>query len=221
LTKQTKLKRLLNLTPVLGTILFATLYVVATFYYPGGNQQDINSDGFSWRNNYWCNLLNDEAVNGSSNTAQPIALIAMFILCLIFIYFWITFPKYADLNKQYKRTIQASGILAMTIGFFLSTRFDHDAITSLASLFGLIALTGTLIGLNKNRWKVLFYFGILNILFFTANIYLYFHKDYITYLPVVQKITFATFLIWICSIEIKIYTQFTPVFKQKTNSKIK
>lgn len=217
MAKQTEIKRLLILSPIPGTILFATLYYVATFFYPGGSQVDINSIGFSWLNNYWCNLLNDEAVNGQLNTAQPIALIAMFILCMIFIYFWLTFPDYTNLNKPYKRTIQISGTLAMTIGFFLSTRFDHDAITSLASLFGLIALTGTFIGLYRNRWQVLFYFGIVNILLFTVNIYLYFHKDYITYLPVVQKITFATFLIWICSIEIKIYHLFKPVGYQEAS----
>jgi hypothetical protein len=205
LKTQVNKKRLWVLTPVFGIASFVILYFVATFYYPGGSQFDKNSIGFSWKDNYWCNLLNDEAINGQSNSAQPIALIAMFILCVTLAIFWLQFPKYTNLSKTYKLTIQINGILAMLIGLFLFTKFDHDLITKLASLFGLIATTGTLIGLFKNGWKTLSYFGLLNILLVIANNILYYNKELICYLPIVQKITFLTFLIWICSIGLKIF----------------
>lgn len=193
------------MTPIFGTILFIVLYIVATFYYPGGSQADKNSIGFSWTNNYWCNLLNDKAMNGQSNTAQPIALIAMFILCSSLIYFWLQFPKHTNLKRKYQLVIQISGTTAMTIGLFLFTKFDHDLITNLASLFGLIATTVTFIGLYRNNWKTLFYFGLMNIVLVIVNNILYYDKNLILYLPIVQKITFVTFLIWICSIDFKIY----------------
>jgi hypothetical protein len=205
LKTQVDIKRLWVLTPILGTASFAILYFVATFYYPGGSQFDKNSIGFSWKDNYWCNLLNDEAINGQSNSAQPIALTAMLLLCVTLAFFWLQFPKYTNLSKTYKLTIQVSGTLAMLIGLFLFTKFDHDLITNLASLFGLIATIGTFMGLFKNGWKTLFYFGVLNILLVIANNFLYYNKDLISYLPIVQKITFVTFLIWICLIDLKIY----------------
>jgi hypothetical protein len=204
LTNQIDIKRIWALTPIFGTVIFAVLYFIATLYYPGGSQFDKNSIGFSWANNYWCNLLNDTAINGQKNTAQPIALTAMVILCLTLIFFWWQFPIYTSLDKKYKFTIQICGTLAMAIGFFLFAKFDHDLITNLASLFGLIATTGTFIGLYKNSWKVLFYFGLINILLVVGNNFLYYNKDLISYLPIVQKITFATFLIWICCINLKI-----------------
>jgi hypothetical protein len=199
------IERLWVLTPILGIASFAILYYISALYYPGGSQFDRNSVGFSWKDNYWCNLLNYEAINGQTNAAQPIALTAMLVLCLTLAFFWFQFPKHTNLSKTYKLTIQVSGIIAMAIGFFLFSKFNHDLITNLASLFGLIATTGTFIGLFKNGWKSLFYFGLLNILLVVTNTFLYYNKDLISYLPLVQKITFVTFLIWICLIELKIY----------------
>ncbi len=191
--------------PLFGTVLFATLYFIATLNYPGGSQFDKNAVGFSWANNYWCNLLNDHAINGQFNTAQPIALAALLILCFSLTFFWFQFPKYTLLSKYGKLTIQICGTLAMTSGILLFTNLDHDFITNLASLFGLIAMTGTLFGLHKNGWKMLYYFGLFNLLLVGLNNFLYYNKDLIVYLPLVQKITFATFLFWICFIDIKIY----------------
>ena len=141
----------------------------------------------------------------SLNTAQPIALAALLILCFSLTFFWFQFPKYTLLSKYGKLTIQICGTLAMTSGFLLFTNLDHDFITNLASLFGLIAMTGTIFGLHKNGWKMLYYFGLFNLLLVGLNNFLYYNKDLIVYLPLVQKITFATFLFWICCIDIKIY----------------
>ncbi len=205
MTSKRNITNIWILTPTIGTILFVCLYFIATFFYPGGSQANKNSIGFSWINNYWCNLLNDTAINGQQNSAQPIALTAMFILCLALIYFWLNFPKYTSIKRSYKLVIQICGTLAMTIGFFLFTKIDHDLITNLSSLLGLIAMSGIFTGLYKNRWRTLLNFGILNILLVIANNILYYNKELILYLPIVQKITFATVLIWICSINIKMY----------------
>jgi hypothetical protein len=205
LANQTTIKQFWTLIPLFGTVLFAALYFIASLYYPGGSQFDKNTVGFSWANNYWCNLLNDHAINGQLNSAQPIALTAMLILCFSLTFFWLLFPKYTLLGNYGKLTIQIFGTLAMTSGILLFTDLNHDLITNLASLFGLIAMTGTLFGLHKDGWKMLYYFGLFNLILVGVNNYLYYNKDLIMYLPLVQKITFATFLIWICCINIKIY----------------
>lgn len=205
MANQTTIKQFWTLIPLFGTVLFAALYFIASLNYPGGSQFDKSAVGFSWANNYWCNLLNDHAINGQLNSAQPIALTAMLILCFSLTFFWLLFPKYTLLGNYGKLTIQIFGTLAMTSGILLFTDLNHDLITNLASLFGLIAMTGTLFGLHKDGWKMLYYFGLFNLILVGVNNYLYYNKDLIMYLPLVQKITFATFLIWICCINIKIY----------------
>jgi hypothetical protein len=193
------------LTPILGITIFVIVYIIATLYYPGGSQIDKHSIGFSWTNNYWCNLLNETAMNGQVNPAKPIALTGMFVLCLTLSFFWFIFPRQITISKNFKLAIQVSGILAMTVAFFLFTNINHDLVINLASSFGAIAIIGTLIGLYKNKLFGLFKFGILNIMLVILNNICYYKKELIIYLPIVQKISFATFLLWICSITIKIY----------------
>lgn len=195
------------LTPILGTILFVVIYFVATFFYPGGSQVDKNSIGFSWTDNYWCNLLMEDAINGQHNSAKPIALTGMFVLCLTLSIFWFEFPRQIKIGKNTKLTIQISGILAMAVAFFLFTNFNHDFVTNLASIFGLIATVGTFVGLYKTKWFKLFAFGLVNILLVGMNNYVYYTKGLIVYLPIIQKISFVSFLIWICSICITLNNQ--------------
>lgn len=200
-----KIKQLWTLIPFFGIVLFAFLYLIATYHYPGGTPFNKLHIGFSWTENYWCNLLNNKAINGKPNNAQPVAFVAMTNLCLSLAFFWWMFPQFTNLNKISQMFIRFSGTMAMVVACLLFTTVDHDFITNLASVFGLIATTGTLTGLYKNGWKVLFYFGILNILLVIGNNVLYYDKNLIIYLPLIQKITFATFLIWVCSICFKIF----------------
>ncbi len=193
------------LIPIFGAALFVMLYFVATIFYPGGSQVDKNAVGFSWLNNYWCNLLNDNAINGQPNTAKPIAIAGMIILCVTLSLFWLLFPLYINMGKKYKIAIQTSGLLSMGAASLLFTNFNHDLITNLASLFGLLATIGVYIGLYKLQWYRLFAFGLMNILLVALNNYVYYNQELIVYLPIIQKISFATFLIWICSINLKLY----------------
>ena len=200
-----KARNLWLLTPIFGTLLFVILYCVATLFYPGGSQVDKSSIGFSWTNNYWCNLLNETAINGQPNPAKPIALTGMFVLCLTLSFFWFIFPRQINTSKNLKLSIQVPGILAMTVAFLLFTNINHDLVTNLASLFGAIATIGTFIGLYKNKWFGLFAFGFLNILLVGLNNLCYYNNELIVYLPVIQKISFAAFLIWVCCIDIKLF----------------
>lgn len=202
-----KAKSIWVLTPILGTIIFIVLYCIATLLYPGGSQIDKNSVGFSWTDNYWCNLLNENAINGQPNPAKPIAMTGMFVLCLTLVFFWFLFTKYINLPKKLKLIIQISGTVAMAIASFLFTKINHDLVTNLASTFGIIATVGTFIGLYKARWFSLLMLGFLNIILVALNNYVYYTRELIIFLPVIQKISFATFLIWLCCMDIKLYRE--------------
>jgi hypothetical protein len=189
--------------PLLGIPSFVLLYVWASFYYPGGSQADAQSTGFSWVNNYWCNLLNSTAINGQTNPAQPIAMTAMVVLCISLAVFWYLFPMISLSKTLSVRITQLTGVAAMGTALLLNSSVDHDLITNLASLLGLMAAVGTLIGLRRLEWNVLFWFGTMNLLLVLLNNLLYYNAELIRYLPLVQKISFAAFLVWLFLISMK------------------
>jgi hypothetical protein len=198
-------KKHLVLIPIFGSAVYVLLYIIATLYYPGGSQIDKNSIGFSWINNYWCNLLNDTAINGQPNPAKPIAIAGMLVLCITLAYFWWLFSNRMNLSKKWKYAVRISGTLSMFIAFFLFTDLDHDLVTNLASFFGMIATVGTFIGLYRSKWMILFLIGLLNILMVCLNNYVYYTKGLIIFLPLIQKLSFVAFLIWICWIDVQIF----------------
>ena len=194
------------LAPIFGTLLFIGLYFAATLFYPGGSQVDKHSRSFSWTDNYWCNLLNENAINGESNSARPLAMAAMFVLSFTMAFFWYIFPLKTGLKKELRLTIQISGVLAMTTGMFLFTGM-HDTIVNTASFFGLIATVGTFIGIYTLRWTKLFWMGIFNLILVAVNNILYYGDGLKLFLPVVQKVTFFFFLVWICLITLNLYNK--------------
>jgi hypothetical protein len=193
------------LWPIYGILVFFMLYVLASFYYPGGSQADKTTIGFSWMHNYWCNLLDSQAINGQVNPAKPIALLAMIILCASLAFFWYVFPQQVGLGRAWRKTVQISGILAAVVAGLLFTKINHDLITNVASLFGLVAIAGTFIGLYRLKFKGLFLFGVFNMFLVLLNNFLYHSTIYIYYLPLVQKVSFASFLAWISWISYRLY----------------
>jgi hypothetical protein len=194
------------LLPVFGCALFVILYIVAALLYPGGSETDKTSVGYNWTENYWCNLLNGSAINGQINTAKPVATTAMIILCISLSFFWIMFPIQAQLKKYHRLIIQIGGTASMIAAFLLLTNIDHDLTVNFSSSLGLVAMLGVLVALYQFKWSKLLAFGLFNLLLIALNNYLYYIISDLTYLPIVQKLTFLSFLLWICSIEMKMYS---------------
>ena len=206
-------KNIWILIPFIGSVLFVILYVIAAFLYPGGSGADKTATSYSWTNNYWCNLLSEKAINGQANTARPVAVTAMFILCLSLSSFWILFPALTQLKKYHRLLIQVAGTVCMLTSFLLLTSIDHDLVVNTLSAFGLIAMIGTLIALYQQKCpperssragKRLFIFGLFNLMLVALNNYLY-HSNEMMYLPIVQKFSFLSFLVWFCLIDLKLY----------------
>jgi hypothetical protein len=206
-TKFFNTKNTWNLIPIFGTLQFFFFYFIATLYYPGGSNVDINAISFSWANNYWCNLLSETAINGQPNAAKPFAMFGMFVLCITISIFWYIFPKQININKKLKKIIQIFGILGMVAGAFIFTKINHDFLTNLASLFLGIAFIGSIIGMYKSISYNLFAFGMLNILLVGLSNICYYNQNLIVYLPIIQKITFLSFLLWVSCICLKLYRE--------------
>lgn len=193
-------KRTFSRLPIVGSILFLLLYIIAASLYPGGCQHNPNSIGFSWVHNYWCNLLNVCAINGKLNTARPFALLGNFVLGLSMSSFYWQFPNQFPLTTATKLVIRISGIVSMILASLLFTNIDHDFLTNLTSAFGLIATLFILMVLYQNKLKLFFYAGIATLFLVLVNLLFYHSPTLILYLPLVQKFTFLFFLSWISCI---------------------
>jgi hypothetical protein len=197
-------RKLWVLTPSIGCVVFILLYVVAALLYPGGSHADVHSKGFSWQHNYWCNLLNDRAMNGDYNQGRFAAVAAMIILAISLLSFWIISADLLQFSRRLKTIILISGLLSMALLPFLSTSL-HDTIINGSGFFGLVAMAGIYTGIYKNGWYGLFSFGILNLLLIGLNNYIYYSEMFFYFLPVVQKVTFLSVLMWICSVNVRLY----------------
>jgi len=154
-------------------------------------------------NNYWCDLTVELAKNGAINSARPIALAAMLILCSSLIAFWYYLPL---LFKDFKfnPVIRYCGISSMIVAIFLFTGF-HDTVINISGALGFLAFTATFIGLYKNKFYSYFIFGLFCLILMITNYFIYQSNYFISFLPILQKATFISFLLLICLIDIKIF----------------
>lgn len=197
------IKNSLLLLPAAGVLVFFTLYIIATFYYPGGSDVDPGRIGFDWVNNYWCDLTDQITESGAINPARPIALIAMLVLTISIAMLAYIIPAFFA-NLKLSFLIRYLGIAAMIAANFVFTEFHSNA-AYIAGMLGIIPLALAYYGLYKNKYTELFVFGIISMFFLALNFFVYRTRIYIEVLPLVQKFTFLAFLIWIFLLDIKVY----------------
>ena len=192
-----------NLIPVIGIVIFVGLYIFSSTLYPGGSQANLNSEGFDWINNYWCNLMNEKGMNGQPNPAKPYSIIAMIILCLSLMFFFIQFAQIYSKSKIWKRIIKTSGIISMSFAILIFTKY-HDLMTTLSSIFGLFVVIGIIREIYKSKLSIYKITGVICILILGLNNYIYYTQQFIEVLPLLQKITFAIVLLWISGLNFEI-----------------
>lgn len=184
--------------------LFIILYLIAALLYPGGSEIDKQAEGFSWKHNYWCDLLETQAENGEQNTARPLAIIAMSVLCISIALLWYVIPSLFTFKPVLKKIIQYTGIMSMGVLIFLQADF-HDTVINIAGILGIITITITLVGLYKNHSYTLFILGLLCFFLFFLNNYIYYTKNWISHLAIIQKISFVLFLLWFFILSVQLF----------------
>ena len=75
-----------------GMGIFVVLYVLAAINYPGGSWMVLDQEGFSFWNNYLCDLLDLYAINGDLNPARFFARGSLGVLCVSLILLWYYLP---------------------------------------------------------------------------------------------------------------------------------
>jgi len=188
--------------PVIGITLFVISYFIAANYYPGGSNADPTKTGFDWLNNYWCDLLAKNAINGLRNGGRVFSLSGMIILFSSLAVFWYYLPLFFHERKQTVFIVRYASSLAMVILVFMFTRF-HDSVIGIGSLISTVPMAATLNELKKHHLKALYFSGMACIFLILLNFLIYFTNWAISFLPVLQKITLILFLSWIVLIDLK------------------
>lgn len=189
-------KSIIDYIPLVGIIVFIALYIYASILYPGGSQADLQSIGYDWINNYWCNLMNDQAMNGQPNPAKPFAVVAMVVLCISLLVFFMQFALVFEGGKIWGHIIKWNAILSMSFAMLMFTAY-HDVMTMLSSIFGLFVVIGIIRAVFRSNLMIYKIGGFLCLVLLGINNYIYYSRDGIGVLPLVQKITFVVVLIWI------------------------
>lgn len=182
--------------PVLGALAFLGLYFLAAIFYPGGSEADRRSIGFSLLHNYWCNLLNVVALNGELNRGRVFAVAAMFVLGFTLFVFWYLVTQILPFSRQGKLVLTGCG-LGSALAVLLLPFGSHDITLNIAGLLGLSALVMTLFMLRRLKETGLAVFGWLNLILVLLNNVVYYTSALLRFLPMVQKVTFLAFILWI------------------------
>ena len=187
---------IINGVPLIGIICFLGLYTYSTTLYPGGSQANLNSEGFDWINNYWCNLMDEKGMNGEANPARLFSILAMVVVCISLMVFFIRFFKTYSENRLWKRIFMVSGVLSMTFATLIFSEY-HDLMIILSSIFGLVVVIGIIREVYKSKLKVYKISGVICVLLLGMNNYIYYTQKFIETLPLLQKITIVIVLIWV------------------------
>ncbi|MGB5371143.1 MAG: hypothetical protein WBN18_12005 [Flavobacteriaceae bacterium] len=192
--------------PLFAMGLFVLLYFLAALNYPGGSWISPQQEGFSFWNNYLCDLLDEYAINGDLNTARYTARFALASLCFGLLVLWAYLPRLFPKKSKNLKLMQMTGILSLLVLVLLGSD-RHDLIVRLAGFLGVIAFVSCFVELYKAGYARLLALGILSLIVFLINYYIYETGKYLNTLALIQKITFILFLGWFVLIDIAVYQE--------------
>jgi len=205
------------LLPLIGIGLFIFLYIIAAIGYPGGSWAVPNQEGFSFWNNYLCDLLDKYAINGELNSGRYFARFSLAALCSGILLLWINLPRLFSRKSITKSIMWYSGILSLISTLFL-TSGTHDITVRIAGFFGVIAFISCFIELYKAGHYKLFTFGVLCLGIFLLNYYIYETGTFIGNLPIIQKITFVSFILWFVFLDIFFFRNVKTIQDKSTKT---
>ncbi len=209
-------KPVILLLPLLGMGLFVVLYIIAALNYPGGSFAMPDKNGFSFWNNYLCDLLDHYAINGELNSARYFARASLAVLCASLLLLWAYLPLFFT-AKSYNRSIMwLSGILSLGTTFFL-TSGTHDIALRIAGIFGVLAFITCFVELFKMGYFKLFIFGVVCLFIFLVNYYSYETGAFIRLLPIIQKLTFICCILWFLFLDISFYKKLKSTSAEYNN----
>ena len=202
------IQRILNKVPYfpfIGLPAYVVFTVWAGLKYPGGSINDPNASGFSYFNNFFCDLMVDTTENGIKNPARPIAMIGHIFLSVSMIIFFAIVPEIFKVKNFVTRSIQVFGVISMVFFIFFYTK-QHDTLVWYTGVSGTLASLFLLYEIFKFNNKGLISITFLALILSIFNFVSFVSGFCIDWLPFIQKFSFlidAIWVFWICAIVIK------------------
>ncbi|MEL6660092.1 MAG: hypothetical protein AAFP77_28440 [Bacteroidota bacterium] len=185
---------------LIGITIGTLLLVIATIYYPGGTYDNLESEGYSWVDNYISNLLGPIAVNGQENTARPFAIFGVLFLTASFGAFFVKFSERVKI-KSASLVIKYLGILATVFGFITVIPAMHDIMVTASSMLTLLIFFYITVMVLKSKLNWLKVLSVIFLSTFYFAAYMYFTRSFLAYMPIVQKLIFLLKIVWVLSLE--------------------
>jgi len=182
------------LVPLVSVTVFVALYATAAWVYPGGTRSDPGRVGFSFSDNYWCDLLDATTHGGRNNPSRPFAMAALFVFCTGLAVFWWSVPALFPFAPRRGVLVRAAGIISALVMAWVATPL-HDLAINVAGGLGVVGFVATISAVNARgqvveivTWSTLFA-ALSNFAIWQTGIGL-------SVLPLIQKVAFALFLGW-------------------------
>lgn len=185
--------------PRASVIAFGVLYVVAAALYPGGTRADPHRVGFSLRDNYWCDVLDDVTYGGVPNPAARIALGATILLALGVSALWWTVPRLYPTARIRGWLVRVAGLVSGAVTPWIATK-HHDFVINVAALSGAFAFVVTMSAIGAREGKPLVALGAGALAVALLNYVCWGTGFALGALPSIQKAAFLFFLGWVFTI---------------------
>jgi hypothetical protein len=201
------LKRL-AIAPIVTTIAFTLLYALSALLYPGGTRGDPTRVGFSFRDNYWCDVLDRTAYDGKPNPAAPIALAATILLALGLAALWWNAAVLYPQAPRRAAVVRGAGLLSCVAAPFMATT-HHDLAINIASALGALAFVITMSAVRAREGWHLVVLGLLALGISGANYAMWQTRWALSAMALVQKAAFVAFLAWVLAFAFRVRARLT------------
>lgn len=193
-----------NLVPYFFLAGVLLCYSAAAFLYPGGSEVNPISVGFNAFENYWCDLMQETAINGNANHGYLFAIASLWLLCGWMFLFFRQLSDFLIQSKPMKLSVVVLFALSFVFAGQLFTSY-HDLALNLSSIMGFPPLLILILHIIKNtffkkklssyKWMAISCAALL-----VLNNVIYHLQIGMIALPLLQKITLLIALLWSVSL---------------------
>lgn len=175
-----------SVVPLLGVLASALVFVLAAARYPGG---------YDWFGQSFSSLFQPSALNGSLNTARPLAAVAVIIFCTSMAIVFHTIARSSP-TRFHRKTIQIAGIGSMVYAALVVTPM-HDVLVNAALLFFVTAMITIFHRLYLERRVGWLWAGVACLGLTLCNATMYYGEVLYGFLPIVQKVSTVLWVLWL------------------------
>jgi len=183
---------------LLGITISLIFLLLAISIYPGGTYQNKNSVGFDWIQNYFSNLFEVKALNGSQNPSRVWAFLGVFFYSISCSSFFINMSKKIP-EKIFKNVIKYLGILIMPSTFLIITPL-HDLMLNISSFLFWNCITVITVFIFMTKLHFFKIYNIICLLIFFYAVYIHSTNNWVV-LPIIQKVNTISSVLLILGLE--------------------